>query len=82
LPYQCGRDVDAETVVDHLPSAELEADLINALDGHDVTQEENGLFIEVPRRSIACSDSHTKPSDPDIATLHYDVVRNEINSNA
>ena len=40
-------DTDAETVVDDLPSAEVDADLIDIGDGNDVAQKEHGLVIEV-----------------------------------
>ena len=40
-------DDDAETVIDHLPSAEVDAGLIDIVDGNDVAQKEHGLVIEV-----------------------------------
>jgi len=40
-------DDDAETVIDHLLSAEVDAGLIDIVDGNDVTQKEHGLVIEV-----------------------------------
>ena len=45
------RDADAETAVDDLPRAKVDAGLINALDGNDVTQKEHGLLIEVRDRA-------------------------------
>jgi len=41
------RDADAEAVINHLPRAEVDAGLINTLDGNNVTQKEHGLVIEV-----------------------------------
>jgi hypothetical protein len=38
---------DGETVVDDLPSAEVDAGLIDIVDGCDVAQKEHGLLIEV-----------------------------------
>jgi len=40
-------DDDAETVIYRLPSAEVDAGLIDIVDGNDVTQKEHGLVIEV-----------------------------------
>jgi hypothetical protein len=36
-------DDDAETVIYRLPSAEVDAGLIDIVDGNDVTQKEHGL---------------------------------------
>ena len=40
-------DGDAETVVDNLPSAEVDAGFIDIVDRNDVAQKEHGLLIEV-----------------------------------
>jgi hypothetical protein len=45
------RDADDKTIVDDLPRAEIDAGLINTLDGNDVTQKEYGLLIEVHDRA-------------------------------
>src|SRR5215472_1733986 len=46
-PVNVAPNADAEPVVDGLPRAEIDAGIIDLLDGNDVTQEEHGLFIEV-----------------------------------
>ena len=50
-PINMAPDDDAETVIDRLPSAEVDAGLIDIVDGNDVTQKEHGLFIKVHDRA-------------------------------
>jgi len=44
-------DGDDETVLDGLSRAKVDADLINTLDGNNVTQKEHGLLIQIHNRA-------------------------------